>query len=57
MAFDNFSNCILDDKEPESSGTEGLTDVQIIRALDRSIETGSFGQLNDISVRQLTVAA
>jgi predicted dehydrogenase len=55
--FVYFSNCILDDKEPKSSGTEGLTDVQIIRALDRSIETGGFVQLDDISVRQLTVAA
>jgi hypothetical protein len=29
-------------KEPEPSDNEGLMDVQIIRALYQSIETGSF---------------
>ncbi len=55
--FVYFSDCILDDKEPEPSGTEGLTDVQIIRALYRSIETGGFVQLDEISVQELSVAA
>jgi predicted dehydrogenase len=43
-----FSDCIFQDKEPKSSGTEGLTDVQIIRALYRSIETGGFVQLDEV---------
>jgi predicted dehydrogenase len=35
-----FSDCILDGKEPEPSGLEGLADVRIIRALYRSIDEG-----------------
>ena len=35
-----FSDCVLRDREPEPSGEEGLIDVQIIRALYRSAETG-----------------
>jgi predicted dehydrogenase len=40
--FVYFSDCILQNKDPEPSGKEGLIDVKIIRALDRSIETGQF---------------
>ena len=43
--FVYFSDCILDDKEPEPSGQEGLIDIKIIRALAESIETGSFVSL------------
>ncbi|WP_416674855.1 Gfo/Idh/MocA family oxidoreductase [Egbenema bharatensis] len=46
--FTYFSNCILKDEDPEPSGTEGLNDVRIIRALYESIETGkpvAIGQL------------
>jgi glucose-fructose oxidoreductase len=35
-----FSRCILDDRDPEPSGYEGLIDVQIIRALYKSARTG-----------------
>jgi predicted dehydrogenase len=42
-----FSDCILYNEEPEPSGTEGLMDVQIIRALYQSIETGSFIKLEN----------
>lgn len=35
-----FSRCILENREPEPSGLEGLLDVRIIRALGRSLETG-----------------
>ena len=31
-----FSDCILEDREPEPSGQEGLADVRVIRALFRS---------------------
>ncbi|HEY9826595.1 MAG TPA: Gfo/Idh/MocA family oxidoreductase [Stenomitos sp.] len=37
-----FSNCILQNQEPEPSGLEGLIDVQIICALEQSIKTGRF---------------
>ena len=35
-----FSDCILDAKEAEPSGAEGLADVRIIRAIHSSIESG-----------------
>ncbi len=43
-----FSSCILQDKEPQPSGQEGLNDVTIIRALYQSIETGTWVQLDNL---------
>ncbi|MEH2286295.1 Gfo/Idh/MocA family oxidoreductase [Nostoc sp.] len=43
--FIYFSDCILQDKDPEPSGTEGLIDVNIIQALYQSIETGKPVQI------------
>lgn len=36
----HFSACVLDGKDPEPSGKEGLIDVAIIEALQRSADTG-----------------
>ena len=47
-----FSDCILNDKEPEPSGQEGLIDIKIIRALAESIQTGTFVSLEWIEQRQ-----
>jgi len=44
--FVYFSDCILQNKDPEPSGHEGLIDIKIIRALYHSIETGAFVQVN-----------
>ncbi len=35
-----FSDCILQDREPEPSGREGLADVRVIEALYRSMKQG-----------------
>jgi predicted dehydrogenase len=35
-----FSNCLLDDKEPEPGGMEGLADVRVIDAILESARTG-----------------
>jgi glucose-fructose oxidoreductase len=35
-----FSNCIINNLDPEPSGAEGLADVRVIRALYRSAEGG-----------------
>jgi predicted dehydrogenase len=35
-----FSNCIINDVNPEPSGAEGLADVRVIRALYHSAEVG-----------------
>ena len=55
--FVYFSDCILQNKEPEPSGEEGLIDVQIIRALDQAIETKSFVQLKLMPRYQRPTAA
>ena len=34
-----FSNCVLNNKEPEPSGMEGLADVRIVQAIHRSAQT------------------
>jgi glucose-fructose oxidoreductase len=36
----HFSDCILNDRDPEPSGEEGLQDVRIVEALYRSAKTG-----------------
>ncbi|HEY9661313.1 MAG TPA: Gfo/Idh/MocA family oxidoreductase, partial [Allocoleopsis sp.] len=46
--LDYFAECIKQNREPEPSGIEGLNDVRIIQALEHSIETGSFVQLNTL---------
>ena len=35
-----FSDCILEDREPEPSGEEGMQDVRIVEALYESAQTG-----------------
>jgi predicted dehydrogenase len=37
-----FSDCILHNREPESSGKEGLADVRIIEAMHRSMDKGRW---------------
>ncbi len=36
-----FSDCILNDKDPEPDGEEGLLDVRVIEAIVRALETGT----------------
>ena len=36
----HFSDCVLRGRDPEPSGEEGLADVRVIAALERSIEKG-----------------
>jgi predicted dehydrogenase len=40
-----FSDCILDDHEPEPSGVEGLADVRIVEAIYRSTRGGKMIEL------------
>jgi glucose-fructose oxidoreductase len=35
-----FSECVLEDRDPETSGREGLADVRVITALYESARTG-----------------
>jgi glucose-fructose oxidoreductase len=47
-----FSDCILNDREPEPSGEEGLQDVRIIQALYQSAETGHVIKIRPNERRQ-----
>ena len=38
--MDNFSKCILEDRESQVSGEEGMRDLKVIEAIYRSIRTG-----------------
>ncbi len=44
-----FSDCILEDKEPEPSGAEGMADVRVINGLYRSAENQSPVTLSDFA--------
>jgi predicted dehydrogenase len=35
-----FSDCVLNNREPEANGEEGLLDVRILEAIQRSLESG-----------------
>ncbi|HVS66545.1 MAG TPA: Gfo/Idh/MocA family oxidoreductase [Thermoanaerobaculia bacterium] len=48
----HFSDCILEDREPEPSGREGLADVRILRALHRSAAEGRIVPLSPFEVDQ-----
>ncbi|GAC1421569.1 MAG: Gfo/Idh/MocA family oxidoreductase [Acidobacteriaceae bacterium] len=41
-----FSQCILDDRTPEPDGEEGLLDVRVIEAIERSLRTGQRQELD-----------
>ncbi len=43
-----FSNCILDNIEPEPSGLEGFLDIQIIEAIHLSCKTGKPVLLSEV---------
>jgi glucose-fructose oxidoreductase len=47
-----FSDCVINDKEPEPSGKEGLADVRIITALYRSASTGKPVSLDKFEKQQ-----
>ena len=47
-----FSDCILQNRDPEPSAEEGLADVRVIRALYRSAETGRAVALPPYSRRE-----
>jgi predicted dehydrogenase len=47
-----FSRCIIDDREPEPAGREGLADVRIIEAMHRSIQSGRWINVKPLSRRR-----
>jgi predicted dehydrogenase len=47
-----FSECILNDAEPEPDGYEGLADVRVIEAILRSLESGRFEPVEPVDIRR-----
>ncbi len=47
-----FSKCILEDREPEPSGREGLADVRIIQAIYESAKAGGTLRLADFQKKE-----
>ena len=47
-----FSDCILNDREPEPSGIEGLVDVHIIRSLYDSVKTNRPVMMKQLNLRR-----
>ena len=47
-----FSDCVLNNKEPEPCGREGLADVRIIRAIIESAQTGKPVKLDEFKVEK-----
>jgi predicted dehydrogenase len=47
-----FSNCILQNKQPEPSGREGLADVRIIQALIESAKSGHPVLISEANVKR-----
>lgn len=47
-----FSDCILNDKKPETSGLEGLADVRIVQAIYESSRSGKTVRLPEVSTKR-----
>src|SRR6185503_15909737 len=47
-----FSDCIINHKEPEPSGKEGLADVRVINALYQSASTGKPVRLDSFEKQE-----
>ncbi len=44
-----FSDCVLNNKEPEPDGEEGLCDVAVIKAIEKSIASGKVEAVEQIA--------
>jgi len=52
-----FSDCILNNKHPEADGEEGLLDVRVIAAIERSLITGEPQRLDPVHRSRRPVAS
>jgi predicted dehydrogenase len=50
-----FSDCILHDRMPEADGEEGMLDVRVIEAIERSLRTGQVQRLEPYHRRKRPV--
>ena len=47
-----FSDCILNGKDPEPDGYEGLADVRVMEAVVRSIQSGQFEKIKPVEIHR-----
>ncbi|MGM3425174.1 Gfo/Idh/MocA family protein [Pseudomonas benzopyrenica] len=47
-----FSDCILQDRQPEMDGEEGWRDVRVLAAIERTLESGQPQRLDPLPKRQ-----
>jgi predicted dehydrogenase len=47
--MDYFSRCVVENREPEPSGAEGLADIRIIRAINEAARRGRSARLKPFS--------
>ena len=47
-----FSACVLDGKDPEPDGHEGLADVRVIEAIVRSLASGKFEKVESVKIHR-----
>ena len=47
-----FSTCVLNDREPEASGDEGLRDIRVIEAMFKSARSGRVVQLPKLAAKK-----
>ena len=50
-----FSDCIVDDKEPEANGEEGMLDIRVIAAVERALQSGEPQRLEPYARRRRPV--
>jgi predicted dehydrogenase len=46
-----FSDCILQDRDPEPDGDEGWRDIRVVAAIERSLKTGQIQKLDSLPKR------
>ena len=51
-----FSDCILENRDPEPDGMEGLADVRVIEAIHRSLKSGRFERVEPTEIRRRIAA-
>ena len=51
-----FSDCVLNNKDPEADGEEGMLDIRVIAALERALQTGTPQKLEPYTRKRRPVA-
>jgi predicted dehydrogenase len=52
-----FSDCILEDREPEADGEEGMLDVRVLVAIEKALATGQVQKLEPVYRKKRPVSS